>query len=271
MKLPNITGLVGVIKTFAMANRPEILLATALTASAGTAVTAAIGGYKAGQRVLECEHPSVDFNTPENPLDVKEKIQLTWLCYMPAAISFTTAVGSISGLHLVHVKDKKAMATAALAALEEVKVEAKAYQEEVLATVKDTVTEKQGEKIDAALEEKGLVLQNTDGEISDMYLIRCPISGRDIWANMNQVEAAIIEVGNCINGSESASLNNFWEQAGWGRLDQGEDLGWNGVLPAVSWNDQFGRPIAGVRDDGRPWRSFRFQPEPEKGFDEYQR
>ena len=286
MKIPNLKGLASVGKTFFMANRPEILLASSLVSSIGGAILGATGGYKARgivddarmKRVASPEPPFDTFleykeefvkNAPD--LDVKEKIQLTWLCYMPAALAVTTSVGSIGGLHLVHVKEKKALATAAMAAIEEIKKEAKEFEKENLGVLsndeKEKILEDRADKTPVG-EDGHSHIQNSDGEVEELYLIREPVTGRDIWSNKTRIEEAIVEVGNMINGSESASLNNFYDQAGYGRLETAELLGWSGVLPSISWHDENGQAISGVRDDGRPWRGFRYTPSPEKGFDD---
>jgi hypothetical protein len=265
MNLPNISGLVAVGKTFLMANRPEILLATAVTATVGTAILAAKGGYEARGIVDEATEKKGE------PLEVKEKIQLTWLCYMPAAITCTTALGSMGGLHLVHVKEKKALATAGLAALEEVKKEFKQYEKENTVGAmsneeKQKILEERAEKTPIG-ENNASHIQNCDHEVEELQLIRDPHTGRDIWSSKVRIEEAMVEVGNMINASAEASLNNFYEQAGYARVDNADDLGWSGVIPTISWVDQNGIPITGVRDDGRVWRGFRYVPAPEKDFD----
>lgn len=270
-KMPNVKGLASIGKAFVMANRPEILFGASIVSTGAAVVLAAKGGYESGQQVLRAEYDELDLVSPEGkttPLTTKDKVQLTWVNYLPAAGATAASMGSITGLHLVHIKEKKALAAAALMAIEEIRNETEEYKERLIETVKGELTEKQGDKVDAALEKNGLV--NTDGEVEELFLVRDPITGRDIWSNKVRIEEAMVEVGNCMNASSHASLNTFWEQAGWGRLnDIGEQLGWSGVIPAISWKDTFGRDIAGVRDDGRPYRSFRFLPEPEKGYDEY--
>jgi len=278
VKLPNITGLVKVGKNFIMTYRPELLLGAAVTTSIGGAVLAAKGGYEARgiidaermKRVASPEPPFdsfmdyyAEFIEKAEPIPVKEKIQLTWLCYMPAALTTTTAVGSIAGLHLVHIKDKKAMATAALAAIDEVKNSAKAFEQELT----EVLAPEEKEDIQGRLMEKnadpetGIArMQNTDGEIEEFYLVRDSKTGRDIWSNQHRIEDAVIEVNNVINGSDSVELNHFYRHAGFGLVPDGYELGWSGALLSLEWDTT-------VRDDGRPVRQFTFRPKPEKGFD----
>lgn len=261
IKLPNIKGLMTIGKAAVAAHRPEILFGASVASTLGAVVMAAKGGYESGRKIEQIETAEL------RVIPVKEKIQLTWLNYLPAAGLTAGALGATTGLHLVHISEKKAIAAAALMAIDEIKNEANDYKEQVLEIVSDD--KKTHEEKKEEVEEVSNRVFNTDGELSELYLIRCPITGRDIWSNKARIEEAMVEVGNCMNASSMASLNTFWEQAGWGRLEGlGEELGWSGVIPAISWHDQFHRPIAGVRDDGRPWRGFRFLPEPEKGYED---
>lgn len=280
IKLPNVKGIVLLGKAAVAAHRPEILFGASIASTIGAVVAAARGGYQSGQQVLKAEFSDLDLESPEGraqSLTVKEKIQLTWMNYLPAAGLTAGALGSTTGLHIVHIKEKKAIAAAALMAIDEVKQQASTYVEDVKKAIEENVemTDEQKDKVNESLLEKSAdrnggtaLVQSTDGEVEELFLVRDPVTGRDIWSNKARIEEAIVEVGNLINGSGEASLNNFFEQAGWGRVDLGENLGWSGALPSITWVDQFGRPISGVRDDGRPFRSFRFQPEPEKGFDD---
>jgi len=91
-----------VVKTVAMNRRSEILLGTALTSSLLSTVLAGKAGYEARGRVVEYEHPSVDFKEPEAELTFKEKAMLTWDCYIPAGLTNLTTLGSVSALHAFH-------------------------------------------------------------------------------------------------------------------------------------------------------------------------
>jgi hypothetical protein len=261
INLPNIKGLVTLGKTVVLAHRPELLFGASITATLGAVVLAGKGGYEARGIVDEAQAKSVE------PLTAKQKANLTWHCYMPSAVMTIGALGSTTGLHIVHVKEKKALAQTALGIIEEVKESAKEFERENLGVL---TKEEKDKVLEERADENGVAhIQNTDGEIEELYLVRDPISGRDIWSNKARIEEAIVEIGNMINGSDSASLNNFYDNAGWGRLDSAELVGWSGAFPMIMWNDENGMPISGVRDDGRPWRGFRFSPQPQKGFDEY--
>lgn len=249
MNIPNIKGLVKVGRGLIMAHRSELLFGASLTATISSVVLAAKGGYEAGQRVLKAEHPSVDLEVAENPLDHKEIAQLTWSCYVPAAAATVGAVASTTGLHLVHVKEKKALAAAALAAAEEVKNEATLYKKEVEELLTDEQKTELGERI-----------QSSDAHVEELYLVRDAYTGRDIYSNRRRIEEACTEVNNNINGSGDVDLNTFYNYAGFNDVPHGLEYGWSGTFLYVQWS-------SAIRDDGQPVAMFTFQPSPEKGFD----
>lgn len=262
MKLPNIMGLVGVVKTFAAAHRPEILLATGATTTVLSSVLAAKGGYEA--RGIIDAHRAETGTEP----DIKEKVQLTWLCYMPATLACTTALGSQAGLHLVHVKEKKALVTAGAVALEELKAEYKKWEKENTIGVmsneeKQKVLEERAEKTPILLngEEEISHVQSSDDELEPMYIVRDSKTGRDIWSNYNRVEEAVNTVNNILSGGSPVELNYFYSQAGFNTIPDGDAMGWQGCMINLAWEET-------VRDDGRPVRQFIFRPSPKTGFDD---
>jgi hypothetical protein len=253
IKIPNLSGLMTIGKGFIMAHRPEMLFGASVTATLGAVALAAKGGYDAGVKVERTE------NTEGRILDTKEKIQLTWLCYMPAAITTVTAIGSTTGLHIVHVKEKKALAQAALAAIDEVKQQAKEFERENLGILSE---EEKQDVLDKRSDEDGrAIIQNSDGEIEELYLVRDAKTGRDIWSNERRIEDAVIEVNRAINKNGDAELDFFYTHAGFNDIPDGNMMGWSGEPIGLKWTTD-------TRDDGRPVRVFAFQPEPKKGFDD---
>ena len=184
IKLPNIKGLVTVGKAAVAAHRPEILFGTSIVTTISAVVMAGVGGYKSGQQVMRKEYPILE-GAEKTELDVKEKIQLTWLNYLPAAGLTGAALGSTTGLHLVHVKEKKAMAAAALMAIEEVKEQSKAYVDDVMDAVEKNTDAKTLDQIEKDVVDPDgdgvITVQNTDHEVEELYLVRDGKTGRDIW------------------------------------------------------------------------------------------
>ena len=236
MNIPNLSklnGLVAVGKTFLSTHRPEILLGTSLATTIGAVVAAARGGYKSGRVIQEIEM------NEQRDVEVKEMIQLTWPNYLPAAGFTVGALGSTTALHLVHVKEKKALATAALAAVDEVKREFKKYEEEETAGVvsrdeKQAILEGRATNTPIG-EDKSSHVQYSDGIVEEMYLVRDKKSGRDIWSNEARIQEAVNNVNKWIAKNGDCELNTFYSAAGFEQLPDGDDWGWSGDFCELTW------------------------------------
>jgi len=256
INLPNIGGLVKVGKNFIMANRPELLFGASITSTLAAVGLAAKGGYDAGVQVERHE------NVNGVLLDPKEKAKMIWPNFVPAAAATVGALGSTTGLHIVHVKEKKALAMSALAAIDKVKEEAKIWENELIGVADpEKVREIENKVHDKRADENGISrVINGDHEVEELYLVRDGRTGRDKYSNKRQIDEALIELHNVLNESGECDLNYFYNHAGFPNTPDGFKLGWSGVLPSIDWTET-------VRDDSRPVRVFTFRPEPEKGFE----
>jgi hypothetical protein len=223
-------------------------------------VAAARGGYKSGQQVLLAEmgiDPEVDPPVLTNELSNKEKAQLTWINYLPAAGLTASALGATTGLHIVHVKEKKALAATALLAIEEVKKEAGKY-EKALQEVGIAKSDNP-EELEKAADKKGVArVMDTDGVLEELYLVRDGRTGRDIWSSEERIRRAILDVNEQLMREGDCDLNYFYTYAGYQILDEDAELGWSGEKVDVIFKNN-------VRDDGRPVREFTFRPKPKSG------
>ena len=257
MKIPNITGLMKVGKTFILANRPEILFGASVTATIAAAVMAARGGYEA-RGIVDAEIARRDAAHEQEPaLTTKEKVQLTWLCYMPAMVTTVSAVGATTGLHIVHIKDKKMMAQAGLAAIEELKTSAKEFEKDVKESIKENATPKTAEKIEGAIEEKKVVRSVADGTL---YTVQDAYTGRPWYSTETRIQEAINQVNELLNKPGDVDLNYFYIQAGIPEIDRGDEYGWSGENVTLKWEDTH-------LEDGRPARKFIFRPAPQEGYE----
>lgn len=221
MKLPNVSGLFKVGRAALAAHRPEILLGTSVATTVMAVVMAAKGGYESGRKIEQIEARE------ERVLPVKEKIQLTWLNYLPAAGLTTAALGSTIGLHIVHVKEKKAIATAALMAIDQIRDEANDYKEEVLKIVNDD-SKTHAEKADAVEEltpEKGwdtgdLILE------SGKYMCWDDLTNRPVKSNRDLIRRAGEVLLGEINKTGKADLNLFYDELDLAPSQVGSQLGW---------------------------------------------
>lgn len=275
--MSSLGGLVSVGKAFVAANRPEILFGTSVVSTLGAVVMAARGGYKSGIQVAEAEVESVlrklpaeacvayerEVNNPEHKLGTKQIAKLTWINYLPAAGATLGAVGSTTGLHLVHVQEKKQLAAAALIAIDQVRKEGDELKKEITNSLGVAVSEEQKD-LDKAAKKSGVAkVVNRSGQIEEMFLVRDRKTGRDIFSNRLRIEDAMNLVNRQLARGESVDLNTFYGYAGFESIPEGNDLGWNaGVDVEIAWIKE-----SDIRDDGRPSRPFRFNPEPEDNYD----
>lgn len=253
IKLPNIKGMVGLGKAVVAANRPEILFGTSMVTTVAAVVAAARGGYKSGYTVAEEDIKLLA--TGQDKLDRKAIAQLTWVNYLPAAGLTGGALGATTGLHLVHVKEKKQLAAIAVLAIEEGKKEAEKYKQEVLEMVGKSDSENPKD-LKAAAKKSGMAsVENSDGHREERYLVRDVKTGRDIWSNKRLIEEAVLSLNQRL-ANDSTELNQFYREAGFNSIPDGEEWGWNaGEYVGLEWDTT-------VSDDGLPVRAFLFATEP---------
>lgn len=274
MNIPNIGGLLTIGKSFVMANRPEILYGASVVSTLAAVVSAARAGYKSGQQVLEEEMKQVA--SPEPPFDTfldyyteykeqgphmdrKEIAKLTWLNYLPTAGITLAALGSTTGLHLVHVQEKKMLAAACIMAIDEVKKEAGEYEKSLKSL--GFTTSDDPEALEAAADSDGVAKFVTgDGLVEEKYLVRDAKTQRDRWSNKLEVENAVNEVNNLLATEGECSLDTFYTYAGFNNIPEGCSLGWKGGTKLnVRWDTE-------IRDDDRIVRQFTFRPAPKEGY-----
>lgn len=221
MKIPNVKGIMSVGKAFVIANRPELLFGASVASTIGAVVMAAKGGYESGRKIERME------TQEERIIPVKEKIQLTWLNYLPAAGLTVGAIGSTTGLHIVHVKEKKAIAAAALMAIDEIKNEANDYKEKVLEIVNDE--SKTGTEKKDAIEE--LVPENgwDTGDVimhDNRYWCYDDLANRPVKSTRDLIRRASEVLITEAQKTGKVDLNLFYEEIDLSPSQIGAQLGW---------------------------------------------
>lgn len=238
---------VSVGKAFLSTHRPEILLGTSIVSTLGAVVASAQAGYKSGKQIQQIE------TAEDRVVPAKEIANLTWMNYLPSAGLTAGALGSTAALHFVHVKEKKALATAALSAVEEVK--------KGLVTITGEETpEELDKKLEAATNGDVAKIQYSDGIVEELYLVRDEKTGRDIWSNETRIQEAVNNVNKWIARNGDCELNTFYSSAGYEQIPDGDDWGWSGAFLELQWD-------LVLKDDGRPVRRFKFRTDPAPGFD----
>lgn len=280
---PRLKGLVKIGRSFVAAKRPEILFGTSVVSTVAAVGLSAKAGWDArgdverlrADRVFEeqeewfsnyLQFSEAMDNSPQ--LSRNEIAELCWRRFVPAGVATLTSLTSTTGLHLVHVKEKKQLAAVAMSAIDEVKTQAEQFAKDVHDSVKENVdiTPEQEEKIHNSLMEKNAdrnggvaMIQHTDDSLEEFYLVRDAKTGRDIWSNEARIERAMNETNAVITKQGDCELNHFYSMAGFGLLPDGDDWGWSGRTVDLRWD-------LTIRDDGRPVRRFTFRSEPEQGY-----
>lgn len=254
-------GVMSIGKAFVAANRPEILLGTSIVSTVGAVVMAARGGYKSGYEIGQEDVKRMAVG--QDVLEPKEIMSLTWMNYLPAAGATLGSVGATTGLHLVHVKEKKQLVAASLMAIDQVRKEGEDLREELSRSLGVAASE-DPKDLDKASKKSGIAkVVNRSGELEELFLVRDQKTGRDIFSNRLRIEDAVNLVNRQLARKEAVDLNTFYSYAGFESVPDGNDLGWNpGVDVEVHWIKE-----SAIRDDGRPSRPFQLRPFPEEDFE----
>lgn len=204
-------------------NAPTILSGIAATTTVATAIFSAQGSFKAS-KILASEERRRELETvkPE-PLTTKEKIELVWPCYVPAA---TTGVVSVTCIILANrIGSRRAAAMAA----------AYAMSRDAFAEYKDKVVEKLGERKESKLRDElaeDQIRRNPNTReiiISGPNEVMCydSITGRYFKSNVETLRKAENDVNRQILQDMYASLSDFFSFVGLSQTPYSDEVGWN--------------------------------------------
>lgn len=160
-------------------------------------------------------------------LTVKETVETTWKCYIPAAATAVVSITCLVGASSVNVKRNTALAAAYK------------LSETTLSEYRNAVVETIGEKkeravLDKVSEEKikNNPVDNTEIYFTDRGHTLCfePISGRYFYTDLDKVKRAALTLTEQILTdpfNSGVSVNDFYDEIGLPRTKGGDDLGWN--------------------------------------------
>ncbi|AWN05908.1 hypothetical protein SEA_CRICKO_43 [Streptomyces phage CricKo] len=253
-------------------NSPAILSAIGVTGTITTAYLAAKGAFRAKEILDEAqtekddearktyleEHPNesaVDpyLETPEAELTNQEKFELTWQCYVPAAIS--AAVGISAIIFAAHVNERRNAAL--MSAYSVVEKSYGEYRAKTLAKV--------GKNKEQAIRDEinqDRVTENPPGK-NELIIItegnvpcRDSFSGRYFDTNMQALRKVENDINWEILNNGYASLSDVWDKLGLQHTTGSDDIGWN-------TDRQFELKVTTtVTTDDRPCFSIEFMPPP---------
>lgn len=202
-------------------NSPAILTSAAVAGVVSTAVLAAQGSFKAAE-IINAHNRELDISDLYMP--PKEKAELVWKCYIPAAAAGAVTIAFIVGAQ--HISSRRQAAALSLYALSET-----AFRE-----YKDKVVEQIGAKKEEHIRDevaqdrvtkshpKAEVIIVEDGDILCMDLM----NNTYFKSNVEKMRRAMNDVNQMIlSGDMYASHNDFLNRLGLESNGMGELVGWN--------------------------------------------
>jgi hypothetical protein len=211
-------------------NSPTILTSIGVGGVITTAFLAASGAYKAG-KVIHVEQTILDgIVTPAtlqghqtHQLTRKEKAQLTWVYYLPAAGSAVLTCGAIIGANRVADSRTAAMA-AAFTMSEKALVE---YKDKVVETFGKT----KGDRVqDAVMQDRITntpIPQNLVVMTGNKQLCFDGMSARYFHSTMEDLKKAQNDLNHRILSDNYASLTDFYNLIGIDGNQLSDNIGWN--------------------------------------------
>lgn len=239
-------------------NSPTILTAFGVVGTISTAILAGKAAYKA-RDVIEAENKR--FAPKQEPyLSDKEKFQLTWKLYIPAASTGMVTIACIIAAN--RIGSRRAAALAA----------AYSISEKAISEYKAKVIEKLGANKDRDIRDelaqnrvnqnpvtKSEVIVTGNGEVLcyDQY------SGRYFESSMEEIKRAQNDTNYQIIRDNFASLGDFYDRLGLGMTKYSEEVGWNTDHPLEI---MFSTTLS---DDKRPCLSMDYQTTPTRGYQNF--
>ena len=230
-------------------NSPAILTAFSVT---GTVATA----YLTGKAVLKADEILRHMEDETDPLTTKEKVNLTWKQFIPAAGAAVVTIACMVAANRIGARRVAALATAyglaEKAALQ--------YKDKVV----ETLGKKKEEGIRAAMAQdeidqhpinrETVYVENGGGD-----LFRDSWSGRYFNSSKVALERAAVSINQNLNNDYSATLSDFYDLIGLDRTDESDMIGWNSECHLeleFNW---------GNTPDDRPCGVMRFRTVPYRG------
>ena len=221
-------------------NAPTILTALGVTGLITTAVLTGKASFKAAE-VIATGNKNVTAYEDGDPLEVREKINLVWKYYIPAAGTAAVSIACIVCAN--HISTRR---TAALASAYSIAQEGfREYREKVLDKIGET---KEQEVRDEIAQDR--VDKNPPSEVvfigQGEVLCLDTYSGRYFMSDMESVRKAENDTNWQILNSDYASLTDFWDRLDLDSTSESDNIGWN---TDAKLELELGSAIA---KDGRP-------------------
>ncbi|UVK63623.1 membrane protein [Streptomyces phage Doxi13] len=210
----------------AAGNSPTILTTLGVTGTLATAYLTGKATLKAAEIIAE-EQANRDYEEAP-PFEFKEKVELVWKQYIPAAGIAVVTIACMVAANRIGARRVAALASAYTIA------------ERAAVTYKDKVVETIGKKKEEAVRtaiaqeeiDRHPISRETvfvEGGGGDLF--RDGWSGRYFNSTVARLEKAANQINSTLNSDFSATLSDFYDQVGLDRTDESDMVGWNSDCP----------------------------------------
>lgn len=243
---------------FVTDNSPGILTGLAVAGTVTTVLLTGKAAYSTGLQVAEKER-KVDHKGNFIVIDRKEKIQLFYKEFIPAAISGVATVTCIIAAN--HIGTRRTAAIAAAFKLSEKLTEE--YKERIVGALgvhKEEMVRSDlaADRIEKLPDRNLLVISGSEALFYD------ELSGRLFTSEIEKVRKAVNDINYKVNNYYAASLTEFYEMIGLKRTQFSDDFGWNtDQLLDVQFT-------ATLYDEGKAAISIAYNSTPIRGYDRCQ-
>lgn len=239
-------------------NSPAILTAVAVTGTLTTAYLTGKASFKAAEVIRGEEWRQ---HKQLSGLDPKEKLELTWKLYLPAAGTAAATIACIIAAN--QIGTRRTAAVAAAYAISE-----RAYEE-----YRHKVIEKIGDKKEQSYRDE-IAQERIDRNPppEDMVLLEDGLSvlccdqftGRYFLSDMESLRRAQNTINYRVNNDYYASLSAFYELIGLEPTSMSDDFGWNAdKLMELEFS-------TALTPSGKPCLTFDFKVAPIRGYNRLQ-
>lgn len=252
----NLTDLVTKFGKVLSDNAPTVLSGIAVTTSVATAVLSAQGSFRAA-RILRIEELRRELETVDpEPITLREKVDLVWICYAPAAVTGVISVTCIICANRIGTRRAAAMAAAYT------------MSRDAFAEYKDKVVERFGKGKETKIRDEIAADQIRNNPNDREIIISGPnevmcydsITGRYFKGNIEALRKAQNDVNRSILHDMSAPLSEFYNLIGLPQTPYSDEVGWNSDHALEL---QFTTVLA---EDGTPCLSINYETYPIRNF-----
>lgn len=208
-------------------NSPTLLTVVGVSGTLATAYLTGKATLKAAEIIdqAQAEH---DLEEKSHPFTLKEKAELVWKQYLPAAGVAVVTIACIVAANRIGARRVAALATAYTIA----ENAAKQYADKVV----ETIGKKKEENIRTAvaqdeinrhpIQRETVFIENAGGD-----LFRDSWSGRYFNSSVAALEKAMNQINFQLNNEFYATLSDFYDLVGLERTDESDMIGWNSDCP----------------------------------------